>query len=77
MAVVLCEKRKTIREIDILIKFGIHDVSGDLEKLFFFFFLKKWLLDIFQQFTFVIKYKKKHTDLNINNNTNRCDKQTQ
>ena len=41
MAVVLCEKRKTIREIDILIKFGIHDVSGDLEKLFFFFFFEK------------------------------------
>ena len=72
MAVVLCEKRKTIREIDILIKFGVHYVSGDLEKVFFFFF-KKWLLDIFQQFTFVIKYKK----IIKNNNTNRCDKQTQ
>ena len=33
------------------------------------------LLDIFQQFTFVIKQKEQHTDLNINNNTERCDRQ--
>ena len=33
------------------------------------------MLDIFQQFTFVIKQKEQHTDLNISNNTNRCDRQ--
>ena len=33
------------------------------------------MLDIFQQFTFVIKQKEQHTNLNINNNTNRCDRQ--
>ena len=31
------------------------------------------LLDIFQQFTFVIKQKEQHTYLNISNNTNRYD----
>ena len=35
------------------------------------------LLDIFQQFTFVIKQKEQHSDLNISNNTNRYDKQKQ
>ena len=33
------------------------------------------LLDIFQQFTFVIKQREQHTDLNINNNANRYDRQ--
>ena len=37
MVVVLCEERKTIRETNILIEFGIQDVSGDFEKFFFFF----------------------------------------
>ena len=37
MVIVLCEERKTIKEIDILIEFGIQDVSGDFEKFFFFF----------------------------------------
>ena len=35
------------------------------------------VLDIFQQFTFVIKQKEQHTDLNISNNTNRYDRQKQ
>ena len=35
------------------------------------------LLDIFQQFTFIIKQRDHHTDLNINNNTNRYDRQEQ
>ena len=35
------------------------------------------MLDIFQQFTFMIKQKEQHTDLNISNNTNRYDRQKQ
>ena len=35
------------------------------------------MLDIFQQFTFVINQKEQHTNLNISNNTNKCDRQTQ
>ena len=37
---------------------------------------KEWyrLLDIFQQFTFVIKQKEQNTNLNISNNTNRYDR---
>ena len=35
------------------------------------------LLDIFQQFTFVIKQNEQYTDLNISNNTNWCNRQTQ
>ena len=37
----------------------------------------KNLLDIFQQFTFVIKQKEQHINLNISNNTNRYDRQKQ
>ena len=33
------------------------------------------LLDIFQQFTFVIKQNEQYTDLIISNNTNRYDRQ--
>ena len=33
-----------------------------------------YLLDIFQQFTFVIKQKEQYIDLRISNNTNRCDR---
>ena len=35
------------------------------------------MLDIFQQFTFMIKQKEQHTDLNISNNTNRYNRQKQ
>ena len=35
------------------------------------------LLDILQQFTFVIKQKEQNTDLTISNNTNRIDMQNQ
>ena len=34
-------------------------------------------MDIFQQFTFVIKQKEQYIDLKISNNTNRCDRQKQ
>ena len=34
-----------------------------------------YMLDIFQQFTFVIKQNEQHTNLNISNNTNRSDRQ--
>ena len=32
-------------------------------------------MDIFQQFTFVIKQKEQYIDLRIRNNTNKCDRQ--
>ena len=35
------------------------------------------VLDIFQQFTFMIKQKEQHTNLNISNNTNKCERQKQ
>ena len=35
------------------------------------------MLDIFQQFTFVIKQKEQYTDLTISNNTHRSDRQKQ
>jgi len=38
---------------------------------------KQSLLDIIQQFTFVIKQKEQYTDLTISNNTDRCEKQIQ
>jgi len=42
-----------------------------------FIVMNKFLLDIFQQFTFVIKQKEKYTNLRISNNTNRCNRQKQ
>ena len=33
------------------------------------------MLDIFQQFTYVIKQNKQYTDLKLNNNTNRYNRQ--
>ena len=38
---------------------------------------KQSLLDIIQQFTFVIKQKEQYTDLTISNNTDRCERQIQ
>ena len=35
------------------------------------------MLDIIQQFTFVIKQKDQYTDLTISNNINRCERQIQ
>ena len=35
------------------------------------------LLDIIQQFTFVIKQKEQYTNLTISNNTDRCERQIQ
>ena len=35
------------------------------------------LLDMFQQFTFMIKQNEQYTDLKISNNTNRYDRQKQ
>ena len=32
------------------------------------------MLDIFQQFTYVIKQNEQYTDLKLNNNTNRYNK---
>ena len=46
-------------------------------KLKFIFKSALRLLDIFQQFTFVIKQKEQHTDLNIRKNTNRYNRQEQ
>ena len=37
-------------------------------------YLMKKMLDILQQFTFVIKKKEQNTDLTISNNTNRIDR---
>ena len=33
------------------------------------------MLDIFQQFTYVIKQNEQYTDLKLNNNTNRYNRQ--
>ena len=38
---------------------------------------KQSLLDIIQQFTFVIKQKEQYTNLIISNNTDRCERQIQ
>ena len=35
------------------------------------------MLDIFQQFTFVIKQKEQHTNLNISKNSNKYNRQEQ
>ena len=35
------------------------------------------MLDIFQQFTFVIKQKEQHTNLNIRKNSNKYNRQEQ
>ena len=58
----------------IVINTNLH--SNHKNKLKYIKFALRWL-DIFQQFTFIIKQKKQHTNLNISNNTNRCDKQKQ
>ena len=34
----------------------------------------EFMLDIFQQFTYVIKQNEQYTDLKLNNNTNRYNK---
>ena len=53
MVVVLCEERKTIRETNILIEFGIQDVSGDFD----FFFVEKVVVGYISMIYFCDKVK--------------------
>lgn len=52
----------------------MHGQARPKDFLFFYFglciFLVCFVFDIFQQFTFIIKQKEQHTNLNISNNTN-------